>query len=240
MTTASKHSIIMIITLVLTLALNYSFNIAMGWLLTPTEFGILGVSSAFLAILGLFVSSGFPQTVTKFISEKENQEKDKIVKTALVANIALGLIVALIFYTLVKYSIIKLEQVYLPLVLIIILLLIITSISLIYKGILQGLFRFKALGLVSFLEPFFRLIFAVLLVYLGYSVLGAMIGGFIGVFISLLFAIYFARDFKFLRSGWAKSKIYFFALPMFFGALFIALITTIDILSVKFFNSDSD
>lgn len=107
---ASKGSAIFLAVFAITAFLNYAFNVAMGWFFTPEQYGILGVAEAFMALLGLFIASGFPWTVTKFISEKEvNQEKQNaIFKTALILNIALGILVSLILLASYELSIINL------------------------------------------------------------------------------------------------------------------------------------
>ena len=78
---------------------NYAFNVGMGWLLTPEQYGMLGVCVSFLIIFSLFVTSAFPLTVTKFISsENEESVKHRVFKSALIANVTIAIILSILFY----------------------------------------------------------------------------------------------------------------------------------------------
>ena len=91
MTNPTRNSIIMFFAFVIGALLIYAYNISMGWLLTPEQYGMLGVSLSFLLIMSLFVTSAFPLTVTKFISGKQDEPtKHRVFKSALVANIIIA------------------------------------------------------------------------------------------------------------------------------------------------------
>lgn len=226
----------MLVVFVIGALLNYSYNIAMGWLLLPEEYGFLGVAISFLTILSLFVSSAFPFTVAKFLSEhNENIVKHRVFKSSLAGNLIIALLISFIFYALYGLGIIHLGSTYRPFVLLIILGLVFSSIGGVYSSALQGMFRFKKFGFVGIITTLTKLISAILLVSLGFGAMGAFSGLIAGTIVGLLLAIIFSLDFKYWKTeGWADKKIYSFAFPMFFGTFFMTLLMNLDILGVKF------
>lgn len=236
MTNPSKNSFFMFAAFIIGALTNYIFNVGMGWLLTPEQYGMLGVSISFLIIFSLFVTSAFPLTVTKFISgESEESVKHRVFKSALIANITIAIILSIFFYFSYYTGIIKLGASYNLLVISIIIATIFTSAMVVYVSILQGTFRFKSFGAIGIITALIKLISGVILVYLGLGALGAVLSLPISAFIGLILAVILTKDFKFLKTkGWAGSNIYFFALPMFFGTLGTTLLMNIDLLGVKF------
>lgn len=230
----------MLVVFVIGALLNYSFNIAMGWLLPPDQYGILGVAISLMSILSLFVASAFPFTVAKFLSEdNENSIKHRVFKSSLTGNLIIALLISFIFYALYGLGIIHLEGTYRPFVLLIILGLVFSSIGGVYASALQGMFRFKKFGFVGIISTLTKLIFAILLVSLGFGAMGAFSGIIAGTIVGLLLAVIFSSDFKYWKTqGWADKKIYSFALPMFFGTFFMTLLMNLDILGVKFLSEN--
>ncbi|WP_135611756.1 flippase [Methanococcoides sp. AM1] len=236
MTNPSKNSFVMFAAFFIGALLNYGFNVIMGWMLTPAQFGMLGVSASFLLIFSLFVTSAFPLTTTKFISGKyDTTTKHRVFKSALIANIGIAVLLSIVFYVGYTTDIIDLGANYNLLVICILLATIFTAMSIIYISILQGTFRFKSFALIGIITIFAKLMSGVILVKMGFGALGAVLSFPISMFIGLSLAILLTRDFTFWKTkGWADSNVYFFALPMFFGTLGTTLLMNIDIIGVKF------
>ncbi|ABE53088.1 flippase [Methanococcoides burtonii] len=236
MTNPSKNSFVMFAAFFIGAFLNYAFNVVMGWMLTPAQFGMLGVSASFLLILSLFVTSAFPLTTTKFISGKHDRStKHRVFKSALIANIGIAVLLSVLFYISYTTNIIDLGASYNLLVIGILLATILTAMAVIYFSILQGTFRFKSFAFIGIITIFAKLISGVILVKMGFGALGAVLSFPISVFIGLSLAILLTRDFTFWKTkGWADTNVYFFALPMFFGTLGTTLLMNIDIIGVKF------
>ncbi len=227
---------LMLVVFVIGAVMNYTYNIAMGWLLLPDQYGILGVAISFLSILSLFVTSAFPFTIAKFLSENnEDKVKHRVFKSSLAGNLSIALVLSIIFYALYGFGILHLGNTYRPFILLIILGLIFTSMGGVYTSALQGMFRFKKFGLVGIISILTKLISAVLLVLLGYGTIGAFSGLIVASMVGLILAVIFSSDFKYWKTdGWADKNIYSFALPMFFGTFFMTLLMNLDILGVKF------
>lgn len=236
MTNPSRDTVLMLVVFVIGALLNYAYNIAMGWLLLPDQYGILGVAISFLTILSLFVSSAFPSTVAKFLSEdNEDSVKHRVFKSSLIGNLCIALLISFIFYALYGLGILSLGRTYRPFVILIILGTVFSSIGGVYASALRGMFRFNKFGFVSIITTLTKLIFAILLVSLGFGALGAFSGLIAATIVGLLLAVLFSSDFKYWKTkGWADKKIYSFALPMFFGTFFMTLLMNLDILGVKF------
>ena len=216
--------------------INYAYNVSMGWLLTPEQYGMLGVSISFLLILSLFVTSAFPLTVTRFISgEHEEFIKHRVFKSSLTANIIIAVILSALFYFAHTTSMFNLGPDYDLLVICIILATMITAASVVYLSILQGTFRFKFFAAIGIITVIIKLISGVILVKVGLGAFGALLSLPISAFVGLILVVLLTKDFTFWKTGgWADSNVYFFALPMFFGTLGTTLLMNIDIIGVKF------
>ncbi len=235
-TTLSRGSAIIISSFTVSAVLNFAFAVSMGWLLTPAGYGMLGVTQAVMAIVGLFVISAFPWVVTKFMAELSREDNSTIFKSSMIANIGLAFLLCLLLYLSYKLTLLPLGNEYQPLIIVVIIYTLMTSVTFIYQSSLQGLFHFKQLGIVRCISPVILLITSIILVLLGFSVLGAMIGYVIAALISLILYAYYTRDQKLWKGGsWINKEVYTFALPMFLGVMGTQFLINVDVLGVKFF-----
>ncbi|MBA7646716.1 lipid II flippase MurJ [subsurface metagenome] len=234
--TLSRGSAIMIIAFAIGAVLNFAFAVSMGWLLTPAEYGMLGVAQGLIAIVGLFIGAAFPWVVTKFLAEPGRQDKATIFKSSMIPNIGLAFLLSLLLYLGYEFAWLPLGNEYQPLITVVIILILVTSVSSIYQGSLQGLLRFKQLGIVRCISPTIVLVSSVSLVLFGFGAPGAMTGYIVAALIALIFCLYYTRDQKFWqRSSWTSKEVYSFALPMFLGIMGAQFLINVDILGVKFF-----
>ncbi len=230
---ASQGSLVLIVAFGVMSVLEYTFNVSMGWLLTPSEYGVLGVCISLYLILVFLVGAGFPPTAAKFLSE--GIEPARNFKTCLMANLTLGLVISTGFYFVAR-NWLGLSDAYTSLILFIALAILVLSAGLPFRYALQGLFRFTRLGLVIIVQIMLQLTVAVVLVLRGAGVLGAILGILSGSLVVLFFSVLFLRDFQFWREkAWGGTSILRFGFAMLLGALFFTLMMNIDILGVKFF-----
>jgi stage V sporulation protein B len=234
-TSAAQGASLLTIVSLIVAVLGYIFSVILSWLLPVDQFGTYGVYLAFYSILALFITTAFPWTTAKFLSSEDSlEQRYKIFKSSLVGNILIAVVISIIFYFVYSFS---------PprtgderwLVLLILVILLVNSPLTVYLGALQGLFRFKQLGIIQLLVAVLRLASGAGLVYLGYGVLGALAGYLVAAIIVLVVAVYLLRGFRFWQGrGWGGSRILTFAPAMFFGILGITLLSNLDILGVKF------
>jgi O-antigen/teichoic acid export membrane protein len=103
-------------------------------------------------------------------------------------------------------------------------------------GIIRGLQKFKELSIISITSAFLKILFAVLLVKLGFAVNGAVgavtLAALIGYFISFYpIKFLFRRQKEEVRG----KEIFQYSFPVFFTLLFAALLFSVNIIMVKHF-----
>jgi len=108
-------------------------------------------------------------------------------------------------------------------------------------GVLQGLQLFRAFALISFSSQFFRLLWGVLLVGVGFEISGALLGSVLGGTCALLLATYLLKEyFEWPFSKFRKRKIKNLLLKIFFYSTYtsaFSLLIYIDVPLVKHFFS---
>lgn len=218
---------------------NYFFTLIMGRMLGPSDYGVL------IALFSLFyiisVPSATIQTVAmKFTSFVKNQGAlEKITSLLLYLTkrvFWLGLVSFFIFAILSKpiASYLKIDSPYLV---------ILTMASLLFifllpinRGILQGLQNFKGLSINSIIDPLFKLILGVILVFLGLKVFGALLGLIFGIFFAYVFSFIPLKNILKKREKEEKPKgLFRYTGWVFLAMLLITLASNLDILLIKHF-----
>jgi len=200
--------------------------------LGPEAYGIYGVILALLAIITQPLNVGLSQSVSKYVAE-DNSRARSILREGLKSQIILVFVLMAIFIAfsgpasvILKSDIIGdymiLASIILPGL----------GILTILLGLLNGMRSFsrEALALSSY--PVVRTIAALILIYLGYGVAGAVWGFFIGVVFSvaLAFFIFNPPD---KRTDFVGAKLRTFAVPVFMLGLVMIAVPNIDLLFVK-------
>lgn len=243
--TATKASGILILSFVFNSTINYLFNLILGWLLTPETYGIWGVSISFINLLIPFTIMTFPWIVSKLIAENSNKNSITTLgqtTTALIINTVLSGMIAIAFL-LVAFGFresINLGNSFITIILLIIAIIFTVGIRGIFNGIMMGLLKFTQLAITQITENFSKLLIAILLITLGYGVLGSLYAYFIGIFIALILAIAFTKNFRFWKHI-QKPSSYLLgnSWNIFWGMFLITGMTNIDILFLKFLSPDN-
>ncbi|ACX72264.1 polysaccharide biosynthesis protein [Methanocaldococcus vulcanius M7] len=193
----AKHGIIMIFFSLSTAFFNYLYQLFMGRLLIPEEYGIL---FSLINIFYIFsvLSATVQTTVTKYSSQlKAKNQFSKISyfwRYALKKSFIFGLITTILFFIITP-----LLSNYLHFPSQMPALILFSSILFAYamptnQGILRGLQRFIPLGITQTLWSFLKFILGVLLVYFGFGVSGALVPFLIANIIIFLISFYFLKD----------------------------------------------
>jgi len=228
-------SLALLITMNLYFAFNYLFHFAMARMLVIAEYGILATLYSLMYILAVF-SESIQLVISKYSTKEKDKGKlknmfikstKKAVKYSALLFISFLVIAILLSYILkIRYTLIAFSG-----------LVIFSSLLLpVSRGILQGKKRFSSLGINMILEAIVKLGFAVLLVYLGWKVYGAVAATVIGVFISLIFSYYLIKDI--LKSKEKKGStpgIYSYTAPVFVAILCVILFYSLDTIIAKIF-----
>ena len=165
----------------------------MARLLTVAEFGVL---SALYAII--YVFSGFSESIQVIITKYSASEKNKgklknILKRSLRKSffISLILFVLFLFVAIIISYLTQIDYFLIALTGVIMLVIFLVPIS---RGILQGRKKFKSLGFNMISESLIKLILAIIFVWLGWKVYGAVFGLILGTFIPFLIGFFPLRE----------------------------------------------
>jgi O-antigen/teichoic acid export membrane protein len=213
--------------------LNFAFHFSMARMLSPADYGILAALFSIIYMTGIF-SESIQTIVAKYSSGEENKGKLKnLVLRTIKKSLKLSLIVfaAYIFAAIPLSFILKIPYLLLTSTGLIIFSAFLPPIT---RGALQGTKRFFPLGINFIIEGFIKLSLAVLFVFLGWKVYGAMAGTIIASAIAFIFSIIAIRDIMKSREKSIKTEgIYSYSLPVFFVLFTILLFYSIDIIIAK-------
>lgn len=185
-----KHGLIMTVSMVIARFFGYLFQIYVARALGPGDYGVFGSLYSFFLILTIPV--GTIQTImSRYTSEyKIEGDYSKIKHLMISAFKKLSKIGFLGFALMVILSIpfamfLKMSN---PIPIIILgITLFFTFTSPIFKGILQGLQKFKWLSIIYISDTFFKLLFGIILISLGFGLNGAVLAFSFGYFLPLFF-----------------------------------------------------
>lgn len=220
---------------------NYLYQFLMARMLTVEAYGELQAILAIFVIIGLPV--GVISTVLiKYTADFKAKNWLNKIYTLFLLFTKKSLIAAIIFFIIFVIlsgpmaGFLNLTSI-LPLVFLGIGLLFSFSSS-INSGILQGLQKFKEISIISIISVFLKILFAVLLVKMGFAINGAVgaivLSGLIGYLIS-----FYPLKFLFQqqKEKLQIKEIFQYSFPVFFILLFISLLYNVDIILVKHFFS---
>jgi len=193
----AKHSLIMIFFNLSAAFFNYLYQLFMGRLLTPEDYGILFSLISISYIIGV-ISASVPRVMAKYTSQlKAKNQLNKISyfwRYALKKSFTFGVITTILFFIITPFL-----SNYLHFPSQMPALILFSSLLFAYamptnQGILQGLQRFIPLGISQALWAFLKFILGVLLVYLGFSVSGALAPFLIANIVVFIITFYFLKD----------------------------------------------
>ena len=179
----------------------YIYKVAMANLLGPSGYGILSLTWPLQNFLIMIATAGLPPAIAKHVSEYYAKDDTEMVKAVVDISIrmmiALGLIFSVVIFILAKPIAIGLfnkPEAIIPFQLIAL----ITPFSVIVgalRGTFQGFYQMKNILITRAFELFFMVIVAVILVFGGFYVAGAVIGTAVGFMMAMVAALYlFQRD----------------------------------------------
>ena len=211
---------------------NYLFYLVVARLLSPSEYGVMGVLLAVYTLSSFIVVSGTPQTVLKRISMGKDIETT--IRDGFATNILLGLFISLIIYSLLSINLAPYKNT----ILILSILILLTSVIAILQYALLGLLKFKRYASITILNPILKLLFSTLFVILGLSVFGVFLGFLTTAILLFILTLYFVRVKFWCARGKVNLEFFNQSALMLFGTLSIMLLMNIDIIAVKFLSTN--
>lgn len=230
-------------------AINYLYHMVLGRMLGPADYGILSSLVSLAYIFGIPVSV-LNMVVIKYISSLRAAEGDKIAAgffywfgDRLLKLCLIGLSLLMLIAPFLA-SFLHLSSVFLVIVVNII-----TFIGIyisFYSSFLLGFLRFGLNSLLSVTHSFLKIVTAVILIYFGLRVSGAVFSLLLTSIAVLLLTIYFARreidtfKKKTEKRAVPSREILKFTLPVFLSSLSLTSFYTTDILLVKHLFSENE
>lgn len=235
-----KGSIILILMITIYNVINYVFQMSMANMLGPIDYGVLATLMSIVYIFGI-PSEAIQTIISKYTSKLNVKSEDNKIKDLMIRSMKNAF-----FFSLIIFIIFSIISLFLSELLEIdYLLLFITGIIIfgsfltpINRGILQGKKEFKELGYTLILESSFKIVIAVITVYFGFKVAGAigavLSAGIIAFFFSFLFM---SSILKSERKREEFGNIYKYNLVSLISVTSIVLFYSLDIIFARIFFS---
>ena len=234
-----KDNIILFLTMFFAYIINYVFHFYVGRTLGPEDYGIFGVLLSLIYIIVMPLMA-IQTTLSKYVTElnaKNEKEKLSYLFSRSLKKIGMiGLIISIIFIVVspILSSFLKINLVS-PLVILGASIMFAFLIPVI-RGFLQGVQKFKLLGLTFVIESFSKILFGIPLIFIGYGVNGAVAGFALSFLLPLIILFYFIRNiFKGKKEKVKTSEIYRYSFPVLIMLMALTGLYTWDIILIKRF-----
>lgn len=233
-----KGSLILFILINLGNLVNYLYQVIMARMLGPSDYGVLAVLISFtyiFAIPTLAIQTAVSKKIAIFNVKKEHGKMKGLFFNFLKKLFWLSVFIFLLFIILSFFIIKPLD---LPFWLLALTgtLIIISFVYPIAAGSLQGMKKFSALGWNTLIIFLIKLISAIILVFFGFKVYGAILGFIIGIVLGFILALPFLKEI--LKSGKSDDKFKIFDnenLLIFMAMVIFVFIYSIDVILARVF-----
>lgn len=240
----TRHGTMMVAFGILGGLFSYLYQISMGMLLSPEDYGTLFSLISLLIIIGIFsqaIITAMAKFTSKFKAEGGLGQVNYLWQFSLKRTFLLGAAAFAFFASLspIISRFLNLDNNFYPIILFSSLLLFFVVAT--NWGTLQGLQRFFSLGSSQVLFNFLRLAFGALLVYLGLSVYGGLAAIPLAGLVVLLLTLFLLRDLP--QAGNEKVKVE--GLSSYAGLALVAIfslsvLTNVDVVLAKHYLSAVD
>lgn len=217
----------------------------MGRLLKPSDYGLLIALSSLFLLLGNFSTSFvniFSRFSAKYLAKHDKESLSEVIYIGFKIVFAFSLLTSIILMVLLPFvtSFLHVQDLWL-----LILTYAAIVFSLVYSlpfGIIQGQMRFVLISFLNILQAVFKLVFGLLLVYLGLSLFGAILGISLSLLVLTLAVLFivFRRYYIGRKEGVLQEKVFIkefsrYSLPFFTSTIGITLLSSIDVILVRHF-----
>lgn len=252
----TKHSQFLITAFIITSALNYAFGVALSWLFTPAQFGVLGVAQSLLLLTALVVGSGFAWTATGDLAASGvTSETRRRFRAAWAANVVLGALLAGGLWAAYAAGWLPLGSAYRAVVPLVGLTTVLLAARSVVNGAARGLYRFGPVAVNLAGEVAVKVVAGLALVAIGGGVVGVMVGFALGAAAALAHSLWIVRPARLwhgrgwprevegsnstslptplISRGWFDRGVMAATAPLFVGMLGPALMLNLDILGLR-------
>ncbi|MBU0467063.1 MAG: oligosaccharide flippase family protein [Nanoarchaeota archaeon] len=233
-----RGSLVLLVAFNLFNLINFIFHFGMARLLTISDYGILLTLFSIMYLLAVF-SESIQLVIVKYASREDDKGKLKnLLRRALKKSffVSLFLFVTYLVVAVPLSYLLKIEYPLVALTGFMILLLFALPVT---RGLLQGKKRFRSLGVNMLIEGVIKLGMALVLVYIGWRVYGAIAGTILGLMIAFFLSFSGFRDITKSKEKKANVKnIYEYSRPAFGINLAILLFYSLDVILARIFFSE--
>ena len=226
--------------------INFFYQMIMGRLLGPSEYGVLTTLISLIFISGA-ITGTFQTSATRYVSAYNTHNnaykiKNFFIKITIRFFILSCLIFILLLFFLKPITSFLNMQSSLPLIILGVII-IEGSLASVITGVIQGMGRFKALGFNSILGTSLKLVLGIFFIYLGFKSFGAVIGIMLSALIAYLIFFLSIKDILRLKipsnidSSIDIKNFYKSTIMILISTVLITLISYFDIVLVKHFFS---
>ena len=233
-----RYGSVMFVASIATHILNYLYQVTMGRMLGPEEYGIFGALFA-IFYMSSVVSQTLTTSTTSFISRLKagGESTGAFISGALRRSGMLGIAVSA-SVLIASGTIAELLRVPLEDVRMLALILLLTFLLPVPWGVLRGMKRFMAVGSLNIISAGAKLVLGVVLVWLGYGVTGALASTALGLLLALIAGILLISPHM---GGSSKrfsfSAFYSYSLPVLVAMLCFSVPANLDVVLAKYFFS---
>lgn len=225
--------------------LAYVYNVVIGRMIGPTDYGTFSSLVAIMYIIGVF-SSTLSLLVAKFSAEAQSHQADDVVYSVFKYTTKKFLLIGLLTFLLsvaiapLIDSFLKIGSV-VPVIILNASLLVLFLLA-INRGVLQGMLKFFSFSFNVNLEILLKIIISALFIYLGLKINGAVLGLTLGVLIAYFLSfISLGKIFKNSREVPIDTHLLKkYAFPLFISFLGMTLLYTIDVILAKHYLNSYD
>lgn len=227
-------------------AINYLFNLAMGHVLSVSDYGTFSSLIAMFNILSV-LSSAIMIVFSKLSATLVGQKKESLLGSLIIAgNLWIGLISLGICLIIVAFSFQIARFLNIgstSLILITVASLFFSYLSSVPVGVLQGILKFAYFSFVNIGSSIVKLVLGLVFVLFGWKVFGAITGFFISIFSSYIFG--FIPLYRYIKDksngGFTLSSLHSnavsYAVPVFLSSIGITSMIFVDTILAKHFFS---
>lgn len=225
---------------------NYLYHLLMGRMLGPVDYGILASLISVSYLLSIPIAA-FVLVTVKYVSALRGKKQlatvnyfYRWVNSKVFIFSLIGFLIFLVLSSWIASFLHLNSNMLLIIIGVASLVGIFSSINL---ATLQGFLRFSWYTIVGIIGVIVKLILAVILVYLGYRVLGAVLAILAGVIVGYGLTLFYVKKIigrKEEKQGFSGRELGFYALPVFFSILAFTSLYTTDIVLARHFLSPQD
>ena len=219
----------------------YAIHIYLARFLLPEKYGTFGVCLSIVMICYIFLDNGIRQEVSKLSSHYPESAKHFLVKGIFVQLLIAGLLGLLIIIFAKDISSLLNDKRLTNLLYLCGIIVVVQGLSFVFQGPLNGIKKFREENSILIFYALLKPILAILLVYLGFEVMGALTGFLIASIAAVILGIVLTRNlgnkkYDAIKVGnILKSSI---PIMVIFGG--ITIIMNFDLLSVKHFMPEGE